>query len=198
MWDDVYNSDSYVYGTEPNQFLAENVQQLPQGKVLCLADGEGRNSVFLAKQGYQVTAVDLSQVGLAKAAKLAASQEVSVEYIHADLAEFEFGTEQWDGIVSVFCHLPSSLRQQVHQRALQGLKKNGVFLLEGYTPRQLAFGTGGPKMLDLLLEPEALASDFADAQILHLAEVERDIIEGDKHTGTGAVVQLMAKRDACK
>ncbi|QSX34152.1 class I SAM-dependent methyltransferase [Shewanella avicenniae] len=194
MWDEIFNSDRYVYGTEPNQFLAENVQQLPKGKVLCLADGEGRNSVFLAKQGYQVTAVDLSKVGLEKAAKLAASQGVAVEYIHADLAEFEFGTEQWDAIVSVFCHLPSSLRQQVHQRALQGLKPNGVFLLEGYTPRQLAFGTGGPKMLDLLMEPDAIAAEFAEANILQLAEIERDIIEGDKHTGTGAVVQLIAKR----
>lgn len=194
MWDEIFNSDSYVYGTEPNQFLAENVQYLPKGKVLCLADGEGRNSVYLAKQGYQVTAVDLSKVGLEKAAKLAAEQGVNVNYIHADLAEFEFGTEQWDGIVSVFCHLPSSLRQQVHQRALQGLKTGGIFLLEGYTPRQLAFGTGGPKMLDLLMEPDSLASDFAKAHILHLAEVERDIIEGSKHTGTGAVVQLIAKK----
>ncbi len=192
MWDEKYARDGYLYGTDPNGFLRENLRSIPEGKVLCLADGEGRNSVFLAEQGYNVTAVDQSGVGIAKGRKLAAERGVSVDFIHADLDGYDPGVEKWDGIVSIFCHLLPPLRAAVHARAIAGLKPGGVFLLEGYRPAQLENGTGGPPVAELMHTGEALAQDFAALDIRHLAEVDREIVEGSGHTGTGSVIQMIA------
>src|SRR5919112_1168906 len=112
MWDERYSSEEYAYGTKPNRFLEAKVSFIPKGKVLSLAEGEGRNAVYLAKQGYSVTAVDASIVGLNKAGKLAEENGVVVELIHADLADYDLGEDEWDGIVSIFCPLPSPLRKQ--------------------------------------------------------------------------------------
>src|SRR5690554_6588810 len=116
MWNDRYNNEHYIYGTEPNRFLAEHYSSIPKGDVLCWAEGEGRNAVFLAEQGYQVTAVDLSDVGLAKAQRLAEARGVTITCVQADLAEFVLGENRWDGIVSIFAHLPPAVRQNLHQR----------------------------------------------------------------------------------
>lgn len=137
MWDERYSTEEYAYGTKPNQFLEENVNSIPKGKVLSLAEGEGRNAVFLAQQGYVVTAVDNSLVGLNKARKLAETHGVLVEFIQADLADYDLGENQWNGIVSIFCPLPTSIKENLHKKVLAGLKQNGVFLLEAYTPNQL-------------------------------------------------------------
>lgn len=134
MWDERYSAEEYVYGTSPNNFLEANFSSIPKGKVLSLAEGEGRNAVFLAKQGYSVTAVDASLVGLNKARKLAEDNGVVIEFIQADLADYDLGENQWDGIVSIFCPLPSSVRKQLHKKVVAGLKPNGVFLIEAYTP----------------------------------------------------------------
>jgi SAM-dependent methyltransferase len=123
--------------------LVEKVSCIPKGKVLSLAEGEGRNAVFLAKQGYAITAVDASLVGLNKGRKLAEENNVVVEFIHADLADYDLGENKWDGIISIFCPLPSSLRKALYKRVIAGLKQNGVFLVEAYTPDQLKHGTGG-------------------------------------------------------
>lgn len=137
MWDERYSAEGYAYGTKPNKFLKGNVNCIPKGKILSLAEGEGRNAVFLAKQGDSVTAVDASLVGLNKTRKLAEEKGVVVECIHADLAEYDLGENKWDGIVSIFCPLPSSLRKELYKKVMTGLKRNGVFLLEAYTPHQL-------------------------------------------------------------
>ena len=194
MWDERYKVDEYIYGKEPNDFLKQSYQAIPKGKVLCMADGEGRNGVFLAAQGYTVTSVDNSSVGLKKAEALAAEKGVSIECLHADLAEFDFGAKQWDGIISVFCHLPESLRQIVHLRAAQGLKSNGVFLLEAYTPAQLKYGTGGPSSEGFLMTAEALEHELAGLEFEHLEETEREVFEGTYHTGRAAIVQAIAKK----
>src|SRR5690348_15769107 len=136
MWDKRYSSEEYAYGKAPNDFLVEKYNHIPKGKILSLAEGEGRNAVFLAKQGYSVTAVDASQVGLGKAKTLAKANGVAIELVQADLARFDIGENRWDGIVSIFCPLPSSLRKELHKRVVAGLKSNGVFLLEAYTPNQ--------------------------------------------------------------
>jgi 2-polyprenyl-3-methyl-5-hydroxy-6-metoxy-1,4-benzoquinol methylase len=114
VWDERYSPEEYAYGKTPNKFLEENFKVIPKGKVLSLAEGEGRNAVFLARQGYSVTAVDASPVGLQKAGKLAEANGVTIELIHADLADFEIGENRWDGIVSIFCPLPSALRKVLH------------------------------------------------------------------------------------
>jgi SAM-dependent methyltransferase len=195
MWDQRYSAEEYAYGTNPNEFLEANVSYIPKGKVLSLAEGEGRNAVFLAKLGYSVTAVDASLVGLNKARKLAEKNDVVVEFVHADLADYDLGENRWDGIVSIFCPLPSSLREQLHKKVKAGLKQNGVFLLEAYTPDQLKHGTGGGNSADTMQTKESLSLELAGLKFKHLIELERDVIEGVYHTGIGAVVQAIATKE---
>lgn len=192
MWDERYSAEEYAYGTNPNKFLEANVSSIPKGKVLSLAEGEGRNAVFLAKQGYSVTAVDSSLVGLNKARKLAEENGVIVEFIHTDLAEYDLGENKWDGIVSIFCPLPSSIRKQLHKKVEAALKRNGIFLLEAYTPAQLKYGTGGGNSVDVMQSKESLSLELAGLKFKHLIELERDVVEGIYHTGIGAVVQAIA------
>ena len=195
MWDERYSAEGYAYGTTPNTFLEENFNCIPKGKILSLAEGEGRNAIFLAKQGYSVTAVDASLVGLNKGRKLAKENEVVVEFIHADLAAYDLGENKWDGIVSIFCPLPSSLRKDLYKKVIAGLKRNGVFLLEAYTPDQLKHGTGGGNSVDLMQSKESLSRELDGLKFKHLIELERSVIEGRYHTGIGAVVQAIASKE---
>ncbi len=194
MWDERYSAQEYAYGTAPNQFLKENVRSIPKGRVLSLAEGEGRNAVFLAQQGYSVTAVDASLVGLNKARRLAEKNGVVIECMHADLADYDLGNNEWDAIVSIFCPLPSSLRIALYKKVMTGLKRDGVFLLEAYTPDQLKHGTGGGNSVDMMQTKESLNNELAGLEFTHLIELERDVIEGIYHTGTGAVVQAIATK----
>jgi SAM-dependent methyltransferase len=195
MWDERYGAEEYAYGTKPNEFLEARVGHIPKGEVLSLAEGEGRNAVFLAKQGYRVTAVDASLVGLKKARKLAEENGVVVEFIHADLADYDLGENRWDGIVSIFCPLPSLLRKQLYKKVEAGLKRNGVFLLEAYTPEQLKHGTGGGSSADVMQSKESLSLELTGLKFRHLIELERDVREGSYHTGIGAVVQAIASKE---
>ena len=194
MWDERYSAEEYAYGTTPNKFLEENVSSIPKGKVLSLAEGEGRNAVFLAQQGYSVTAVDASLVGLHKARKLAEVHGVVVELIHADLADYDLDENKWDGIVSIFCPLPSQIRKQLYKKMEAGLRQNGVFLLEAYTPNQLKHGTGGGNSVDVMQSEKTLSLELAGLKFKHLIELERSVIEGTYHTGVGAVVQAIATK----
>lgn len=195
MWDERYNSDEYAYGKAPNQFLAENYPSIPKGAVLSLAEGEGRNAVFLATQGYFVTAVDGSAVGLRKAEKLAKENRVEINLLHADLTEFEIGESCWDGIVSIFCPLPSMQRTLMHKKVIAGLKPGGVFFVEAYTPDQLRYGTGGGNSIDTMTSKESLVRDLEGLKFIRLAELERSVIEGAYHKGLGAVVQAIALKE---
>jgi len=194
MWDQRYSDPEYAYGKAPNQFLQANHAVIPKGKVLSLAEGEGRNAVFLARQGYTVTAVDASQVGLEKAGKLAREHGVSIELIHADLADFDLGENRWEGIVSIFCPLPSALRRPLHKKVVAALKPGGVFLVEAYTPAQLKHKTGGGNCADLMTTRASLELELQGLAFSHLAELERDVVEGIYHTGLGAVVQALASK----
>ena len=195
MWDERYSAKEYAYGTTPNAFLVERVRSIPKGKVLSLAEGEGRNAVFLAKQGYTVTAVDASLVGLNKARMLAEENNVVVEFIHADLADYDLGENKWNGIVSIFCPLPSSLRKELYKKVIAGLKQNGVFLIEAYTPNQLKHGTGGGNSVDVMQSEKSIRFELAGLKFKHLTELERDVIEGVYHTGIGSVVQAIATKE---
>jgi SAM-dependent methyltransferase len=195
MWDERYSTEEYAYGEDPNEFLKYNFNAIPRGRVLSLAEGEGRNAVFLARQGYTVTAVDGSQVGLSKARKLAEKNGVEIELVHADLAEFDIGENRWDGIVSIFCPLPSALRKEMHKKVVAGLKPGGVFLLEAYTPDQLRYGTGGGKSADTMTSKESLLRELDGLTFSRLIELEREVIEGTYHTGLGSVVQAIATKE---
>lgn len=191
MWDDRYNRPDYFYGKQPNDFVRQVCSQIPRGQILCLAEGEGRNAVYLAQQGYRVTAVDASEVGMAKAQRLAAEHGVPLKTIVADLAEFHIQPQSWDGIIATFCHLPPPLRAQVHRQVVEGLRPGGVFVLEAYTPAQLTFKTGGPPTVDLMMDWPTLQQELAGLTFKIGQELERDIHEGIGHRGRSAVVQVL-------
>jgi len=194
MWDEEYSIDEYVYGESPNDFLLEMTPSLKNGDALCLAEGEGRNAVHLARHGFSVTAVDSSIVGLNKAKKLAQKHGVAIKTIHADLAEYVIDNNAWDCIISISCHLPPELRRKVHRSVVSGLKEGGTFLLEAYTPKQLEFGTGGPPRAEFMMELETLKTELKGLEFTHGKELVRDVVEGINHTGKGSVVQVLAKK----
>jgi len=196
-WDERYAGADYRYGTTPNDFLEAEAHRLPPAAdVLCLADGEGRNGVFLAGLGHRVTAVDGSAVGLKKASKLAASRGLPLTVVAADLADFDLGEGSWDGVISIWCHLPSALRAQVHRGVVRGLRPGGWLILEAYTPAQIGRGTGGPPDVDMTMTPAALRAELAGLEVVLLEEKVRDVREGAGHGGPGAVVQLLARKPA--
>lgn len=194
MWDDRYKGDDYVYGTSANDFLRSHVDRLPRGRVLCVAEGEGRNAVFLAERGLDVTAVDQSAVGLAKANRLATERGVAISTVVADLAAFHIEPKSWDGIVSIFAHMPAGARRHLHREAVNGLRSGGVFLLEAYRPEQLQFSTGGPPTADLMMDLNGLRLELAGLEFDYTADAVRDIREGRLHSGPGAVVQVLARK----
>ena len=191
-WNERYREPGFAYGTAPNEFLISVVDRIPQGKILSLAEGEGRNAVYLASLGYQVTGVDGSEVGLRKAVELATERGVAITTIQADLSEFEIEPEQWDGIIACYCHVPSAIRIPLHRAAVRGLKPGGVFVLEAFSKEQLAYDTGGPKSLDMLMSLDDLKRELAGLEIIHAVKMERDIREGRGHTGLSSVVQILA------
>lgn len=191
-WDERYAEPGWAFGTEPNDFLREQAAHLPAGsRVLCLAEGEGRNAVFLAGLGHRVHAVDVSRVGLEKARGLARERGVAITTEVADLAEYEIPPGTYDAIVSIFAHLPSEARERLHPRIVPALSPGGVLLLEGYTPAQQRAGTGGPEAASKFFTLALLQQDFAGLEWRVAREIEREVIEGRYHTGRAHVVQLV-------
>ncbi len=193
-WDARFSEPGYAYGTEPNRFLVDVADRVPPGPVLSLGEGEGRNGVFLAGLGHDVTAVDASAVGLAKARALAVERGVRIETVLADLAGYVIEPGAWSGIVSIFVHLEPPLRAAVYRAAAAGLRPGGAFVLEAYTPAQLAFGTGGPRERPRLVTLEAVREGLPGLTFEIGREIERDVTEGKYHGGRAAVVQVLARR----
>jgi len=191
-WDERYAGNAYRYGTTANDFLQSVADRLPLGNCLCLAEGEGRNATFLAERGHRVTAVDASAVGLAKARRLAEERRVELVTSVADLDDYPIEAEFWDSIISIYCHVDGDIRPVLHRRVVEGLRRGGMLVLEAYRPEQLAYGTGGPPTLEKLMSLKQLQAELAGLDFLHAAELEREVVEGDLHTGVGAVVQLLA------
>lgn len=194
MWDEKYSVKEYVYGKAPNDFLFEMADNLKKGNVLCLAEGEGRNAVHLARRGFAATAVDSSRVGLAKADKLARESGVSIQTVVADLADYTIEEGAWDSMVSIYCHLHQDLRKRLHRDVVAGLKEGGTFLLEAFTPKQLELMTGGPPSAEYLMELETLKVELDGLEFVHGKELVRDVIEGINHTGKCSVVQILARK----
>lgn len=198
MWNERYNEAEYVFGTEPNDFLKAQFARIPAGgRVLCLAEGEGRNAVFLAEQGYQATAMDLSEVGLNKAIKLAIERGVDITTQVADLADYQFGMGQWDGIVSIWAHLPPKIRQYVHAQIVLALKPNGVLIVEAYTEDQLEMDAiGGPPAAqkERFSSLNNLQTELTELVQIIGTEKQRVISEGKRHQGLSAVVQFVGRK----
>lgn len=196
FWNHRYAMPGWAYGTEPHA-LVRTLGPSLTGPVLCLGEGEGRNAVYLASLGVDVTALDLSPLALEKTQKLAREKGVSVKTVLADLADVDVSTMQggpWGAVVAIWCHLPSWLRRRVHQQAASALKPGGHFVLAAYTPEQLAFDTGGPKNADMLYRADELRDDVAALTIESLFVGEREVNEGEWHRGRSAVVELVALR----
>jgi SAM-dependent methyltransferase len=193
-WDERYAGPGFAYGTEPNGFLVEVADRLPPGLALSLGEGEGRNAAFLAAAGWRVIGVDRSRVGLAKALGLAAERGLPLMACVADLGAFPLPAARFDLIVSIFCHLAPATRQALHRAVVRALRPGGALVLEAYTPRQLEFGTGGPRARDLLVTLDALRSELAGLDLAVAREYVRDVAEGHMHRGQGAVVQVLGFR----
>ncbi|MFC1614434.1 SAM-dependent methyltransferase [Gemmatimonadota bacterium] len=192
MWDQRYSADEFAYGKEPNDFLVELLPVLPRGKALCLGAGEGRNAVFLAQNGYEVTAVDLSAVGLKKAESLARERSVAIRCVVADLKDYTIEPDAWDLILSIFCHTPAKIRRRIHSGVVTGLSPGGAFVLEAFTVDQMPFKTGGPSEFGQMMSSKKLLTDLKGLQLTLNREVVREIHEGRYHNGQCAVVQLLA------
>ena len=196
MWDERYAEPGFAYGTAANDFLRSVIRDttLTAQNALCLAEGEGRNGVYLAQLGYQVDAVDSSAVGLAKAQQLASQHKVNIQTRCLNLAQLKIAPQSCDLIVSIFAHTPKEVRLNLHAQIPAALKPGGLFILEAYRAEQLNIGTGGPKNPDMLMALEELKASCKDLNILLLQNAMRDIQEGKYHTGVGAVVQLIAQK----
>lgn len=193
MWDERYSEAAFVYGTEPNAFLREHAGKLAS-PVLSLGEGEGRNGVFLATLGLDVTGVDQSEVGLRKAQSLAASRGVTIHTIATDMTQYDPGEATFGSVVSIFAHLPSIARRALHGRVLRCLRPGGVFLLEAYTPEQAPRDTGGPSDPDMCVTLASLREEFAGCELVWAREMERSVVEGRYHTGEASVVQFIARK----
>jgi len=195
FWNQRYANDDYLYGTEPNGFLAEHCGLL-SGPVLSLSEGEGRNAVFLASRGFDVLGVDISTVALEKAEKLAKSRGVKIKTQVADLAVFEPEENTCGSVVSISAHLPSAVRNKLYPLIERALKPDGILILEAYSENQLSRDTGGPKDADMLMTIDKLHHEFPNLEPVLLREVEREVSEGEGHTGMAFVVQFIARKKA--
>lgn len=196
FWETRYGAEGYAYGTAPNDFLVQVTDQLPAGRGLCLASGEGRNAVYLSSlaQMTDVVAVDGAQAGTDKTKQLAAQHDVAVNAICADLTSFDLGTSQFAVITSIFAHMLVPIREDLHRRVVHALKPGGVFVLEAYTPQQVGRGTGGPPTPELTMSLDVLTRELEGLHFVIGQELEREIHEGLFHNGLSHVVQVLAMK----
>lgn len=200
FWDQQFAGDAYKYGTAPNAFLAQHSACFaPGGSVLLPGDGEGRNSVWLAAQGFAVQAIDSSRVGLDKASALAAQRGVVVHTVWTDLADWQPAPQAVDAVALIYVHLSAPLRTQVLHRALRALRPGGVLVLEAFHPQQLTgYTSGGPKQVELLYTLEQLRADAASAGVPSTERFAREgntqLNEGPGHQGLAFVTQWVVQR----
>ncbi len=195
FWDTRYREPGYAYGTEPNAFLVSKAHLFRPGmSALAVADGEGRNGVWLAGRGLDVLSVDASEVGLRKTRELAASRGVAIRTAQADLGRWAWPSAAFDVVVSIFAHFPPELRPRLHQAMLVALKPGGLVILEAFTPEQLNYPSGGPRVQEMLYSAGMLRADFAAGEVLELTETLTALAEGKYHSGPAAVVRLVVRR----
>lgn len=199
FWNERYQKADFAYGKEPNMFFKEQLQKLKIGSILMPADGEGRNGVFAAKLGWNVTATDLSIEGKNKAKKLAEELGVSLRYVVGDLEKLKFERESFDAIALIYAHFSPWKISTIHQKLKTLLKPDGVILFEAFSKKHLDFQktnpkVGGPKDLDMLFSVEQIQEDFPDFEVQILEEKEVFLNEGEFHYGTGSVIRFVGKK----
>jgi SAM-dependent methyltransferase len=197
-WNRRYAGDDFLFGTEPNAWLREHAGRLPGGgRVLSVADGEGRNSVWLAQQGFRVDAFDIADRAVEKARAFAQRQGVTVNFAVADIDGFAWPEAAYDGVAAIFVQFADpDTRARLFERIVRSLKPGGVLVLQGYTLKQLEYRTGGPPILSHLYTRDLLASAFSDLSVIELHEYEAEVREGQGHNGRSALIGLVARRCA--
>lgn len=197
FWNERFDKAEFIFGKEPNEYLVEQSQKYlkPADKVLCIADGEGRNSVWLAKQGIQVVAFDASDIALNKAKQFAKENQVEVEYAFSDTDSFDWQANSYDAVIGIFIQFADpQMRERIFQKTHEALKPGGVFILQGYTPKQLEYKTGGPSLIEHLYTEELIRDLTKEFQMLELCCYEKELNEGARHAGISALLGLVAKK----
>ncbi|MDN5925743.1 MAG: class I SAM-dependent methyltransferase [Hyphomicrobiales bacterium] len=195
-WDQRYRGEEYLFGREPNAFLKREAYRFQNGaKVLAIADGEGRNGVFLAGLGLRVHSVDASSVALEKAGRLAREAGVEIESELADLSDWSWPDAAYDVVVAIFIQFADpALRMRIFEGMKRSVRPGGLVLMQGYRPGQVDLGTGGPSQREHMYTRDLLLAVFADFDILHLEEHDTVIHEGRGHDGISALIDLVARR----
>ncbi len=195
-WNNRFAGEAYLFGTEPNSWLQDHASLWKAGQcVLSVADGEGRNSVFLARQGLSVDAFDVAEVGVNKAQRLASSQNLRVNFSVCGCDEYLWPVDTYDGVAAIFVQFADpAMRARLFANIKRSLKPGGYFVLHGYTPKQLEYKTGGPPLASHLYTAEMLREAFRDFEIVELREYEDELSEGTQHKGRSALIGLVARR----
>ena len=199
FWNERFDKKEFIFGKEPNEYLVEQASHYlkPNFSVLCIADGEGRNGVWLAKQEMRVTGFDVSDIALAKANQLAADNEVNIQYSLCDTDGFDWQANAYDAVVGIFIQFADpEMRARIFQQVHQTLKSGGLFILQGYTPKQLEYKTGGPSLIEHLYTEEMIRKLSQDFEVLDLQCYEKELSEGARHTGMSALLGMVAKKRA--
>jgi 2-polyprenyl-3-methyl-5-hydroxy-6-metoxy-1,4-benzoquinol methylase len=197
FWNERFDKEEFIFGKEPNEYLVEQAAQhlKPGNSVLCIADGEGRNGVWLAKQGLQVTAFDVSDIALSKAKQFAVDNHVSIQHSLCDSDGFDWAPNAYDAVIGIFIQFADpEMRGRIFQQAHQTLKPGGIFILQGYTPKQLEYKTGGPSLIEHLYTEEMIRELSNGFEILDLCCYEKELSEGARHTGMSALLGMVAKK----
>ncbi|MFW0738793.1 class I SAM-dependent methyltransferase [Flavobacterium sp. T12S277] len=198
-WNDRYSTEEFAYGTAPNNYLKETLEKLDPGTILFPAEGEGRNAVFAAKLGWNVSAFDISSEGKSKALKLAQSQNITIDYQVGELETLNYQPEQFDAIALIYAHFPAEIKSVIHKTLDQYLRKGGYILFEAFSKKHLEYlaindKVGGPKDIASLFSIEEIQSDFPDYEIITLKEKEIELNEGLFHNGKGSVIRFIGKK----
>ncbi|GJQ32952.1 MAG: methyltransferase [Ignavibacteriaceae bacterium] len=190
QWNARYTNEEFVYGKEPNEFFKEELDKLSPGKLLLPAEGEGRNAVYAAKAGWDVTCFDWSEEGKKKAEKLAAEAGVKINYLVSDIGSFDYKEEEFDAVGLVFVHLPEEEREELHRNVVKSLKPGGTLIFNAYDKTQLGKDSGGPKDIELLYSLEQIVEDFIDLEFSVFAKETVELSEGRLHVGSADVIKF--------
>jgi 2-polyprenyl-3-methyl-5-hydroxy-6-metoxy-1,4-benzoquinol methylase len=194
FWNNRYSNDEYAYGTEPNVFFKNELAKLEAGKILLPGEGEGRNAVYAAKQGWRVTAIDSSIAGKDKAEMLSSVNNVKINYHLMDVENFNEDHLDFDCIALIFVHLPKHLRKETHQKLLSYIKPGGKLILEGFSKEQIDFNTGGPKNIKMLYSEEELWDDFSNMGELNVSKTKTHLTEGAFHNGLASTIRVLGTK----
>src|SRR5258706_1156680 len=191
-----FAADGYLFGTEPNRYLRQHATRWAAGsRLLCVADGDGRNSVWLALQGMAVDAFDIAEIGVRKAELLARTANVAVRFEVSDCDDWRWPRSHYDGVVAIFVQFADPpMRARLFQHMIAALKPGGLLVLQGFTPAQLEYKTGGPPCVSHLYTADLLRREFTALDLLELHEYEEDLAEGSQHRGRSALIGMFARR----